>query len=227
MPKIVYDVIQRFEVENGIPHLVSTTIQVIQGGEDLLSLAINLLTQLSFQSKFVENRTSQYIGYRANSPKKSSKRYQLVLSQRKENLSISIPKEILQDYILELEYYSFTSEPELKGYRDNYDWITLGIFWVLPSRKTIFLKSIKYKTELKLNEATQGKFCFQWTTDNVVDREYPIHFDVNNLSDKDSYLVLQEDTLFPYMWQVSISSRDVLEEFIDFFGKVLMKENQV
>ena len=76
MSKIIYDVIQRFEVENGVPRLVSTNIQVIEGGEDLLSLAISLLTKLGFYDKFEEKRTSQYIGYRIKNPGKGSKRYQ-------------------------------------------------------------------------------------------------------------------------------------------------------
>ena len=39
MSKTIYDVIQRFEVEKGVPRLISTNIQVIEGGEDLMSLA--------------------------------------------------------------------------------------------------------------------------------------------------------------------------------------------
>ena len=64
MSKIIYDVIQRFEVENGVPRLISTNIQVIEGGEDLMSSAASLLKQLGFYDKFEEKRTSQYIGYR-------------------------------------------------------------------------------------------------------------------------------------------------------------------
>ena len=103
MSKIIYDVIQRFEVENGVPRLVSTNIQVIQGGEDLLSLAISLLTQMGFYEKFEEKRTSQYIGYRLKNPGKGDKRYQLVLSERKETLYISITKNILEQESLKIE----------------------------------------------------------------------------------------------------------------------------
>ena len=104
MSKIIYDVIQRFEVENGVPRLVSTNIQVIEGGEDLLSLAIRLLTKLGFYEKFDENRTSQYIGYRLKNPGKGAKRYQLVLAQRKEGLCISISQDVLKSEILNLVY---------------------------------------------------------------------------------------------------------------------------
>ena len=106
MSKIIYDVIQRFEVENGVPRLVSTNIQVIEGGEDLLSLAISMLTKLGFYEKFEENRTSQYIGYRLKNPGKGAKRYQLVLAQRKEGLCISIPKDVFQPEILEINCWS-------------------------------------------------------------------------------------------------------------------------
>ncbi len=84
MSKIVYDVIQRFEVENGVPRLVSTNIQVIQGGEDLMSLATNLLNQLGFNEKFKVSQASQYLGYRLKNPAKGAKRYQLDLAQPKE-----------------------------------------------------------------------------------------------------------------------------------------------
>lgn len=90
MSKIIYDVIQRFEVEDGVPRLISTTIQVIEGGEDLMSSASTLLKQMGFYDKFDEKRTSQYIGYRLKNPRKGDKRYQLVLAQRKEGLCISI-----------------------------------------------------------------------------------------------------------------------------------------
>ena len=83
MSKIIYDVNQRFAVENGVPRLMSTNIQVIEGGDDLMSLAISLLTQLGFYDKFEENRTSQYIGYRLKNRVKGSKRYQLILADRK------------------------------------------------------------------------------------------------------------------------------------------------
>jgi hypothetical protein len=105
MSKIIYDVIQRFEVENGVPRLISTNIQVIKGGEDLMSLAASLLKQLGFYDKFKENRTSQYIGYRLKNPGKGDKRYQLVLAQRKEGLCISIPQDRLEPYLLKLKYW--------------------------------------------------------------------------------------------------------------------------
>jgi hypothetical protein len=94
MSKIIYDIIQRFEVENGVPRLVSTNIQVIEGGEDLLSLAIGILEKAGFYEKFEEKRTSQYIGYRLKNPGKGAKRYQLVLAQRKDGLYISTPKSL-------------------------------------------------------------------------------------------------------------------------------------
>ncbi|MBK1990089.1 hypothetical protein A0J48_021595 [Sphaerospermopsis aphanizomenoides BCCUSP55] len=104
MSKIIYDVIQRFEVENGVPRLVSTNIQVIEGGEDLLSLAISMLAKLGFYEKFEEKRTSQYIGYRLKNPGKGAKRYQLVLSQRQDSLYISIPQILIYPHLLVLNW---------------------------------------------------------------------------------------------------------------------------
>ena len=63
MSKIIYDVIQRFEVENGVPRLISTNIQVIEGGEDLMSLAANLLKQLGFDDKNEKHSTKAALGH--------------------------------------------------------------------------------------------------------------------------------------------------------------------
>ncbi|MTJ10743.1 hypothetical protein FJR04_24240 [Anabaena sp. UHCC 0204] len=144
MSKIIYDVIQRFEVENGVPRLVSTNIQVIEGGEDLLSLAISLLTKLGFYDKFEEKRTSQYIGYRVNNAGKGAKRYQLVLSQRKEELCISIPQEILEPYLLKLNFstYFFTKIPEIKNPAKMSCAISTN-YWIIPSKKNVFIKLTK------------------------------------------------------------------------------------
>lgn len=220
MSKIIYDVIQRFEVENGVPRLVSTNIQVIEGGEDLLSLAINMLAKMGFDEKFEEKRTSQYIGYRLKNPGKGAKRYQLVLSQRQDSLYISIPKKILDPLILEFRYDSFVGH-----WKDtDYEMITLGRFWVLPSKKAVFLKSFNY-SEVTLNHNIKGSFYFNWTHENIPDQDYPRHFNKANMADKNSYLILEEDKLFPYTWQAIINSVVVLEEFLTYFAKILMEKN--
>lgn len=93
MSKIIYDVIQRFEVVDDVPRLISTNIQVIEGGDDLMSVAIDLLKAEGFYNNYEEVVTAQYTGYRLKN-KHKRKRYFLVLSRRKDGLSISIPKEL-------------------------------------------------------------------------------------------------------------------------------------
>ncbi|MEH2238996.1 hypothetical protein [Nostoc sp.] len=233
MSKIIYDVIQRFEVENGVPRLISTNIQVIEGGEDLMSLAISMLEKLGFYDKFEENRTSQYIGYRLKNPGKGAKRYQLVLAQRKEGLCISIPKNVLQPDILEL---TCETEGDLIDCGDHFEHYTtniLGTFWVLPSKEDIFLKAMQSHYPKILNGEIRGRFSLN-SYYSYVDHEgtswgdiismSPKEFKIEELGSINSYLVIEEDKLFPYTWQVCISSREVLEEFFGCFAKILMEK---
>lgn len=235
MSKIIYDVIQRFEVENGVPRLVSTNIQVIEGGEDLLSLAISMLTKLGFYEKFDENRTSQYIGYRLKNPGKGAKRYQLVLAQRKEGLCISISKDILRENILHLTYF-----------RDYDEGPTTSLFsiWILPSQEDKFyeLMQTHYPNLLKLGETT-GNFSlnkrdyasyhsyFHEEDINLNDYQNyinsPEEFDIKKWGENSCYIVINflEDKLFSYTYQVCISSSEILEEFITYFAKILMERN--
>ncbi len=231
MVKVVYDLIQRFEVDNGVPHLVSTNISVIEGGEDLMSLATRLLKQLGFEEKFKVSRASQYIGYRLKNPGKGAKRYQLVLTQRKEGLCISIPQDVLDEHVLQLGYWIDIPVDPGVGFSP------VGIIWVLPSKKDIFLDFIppQYWDVLQAEEKTVGKIylnkcsdvaagCFYCVIPNseIIPRN---EVRLEALSDNSSYLILTEDKLFPYTWQVCISSREVLEEFLSYFAKILM-ENQ-
>jgi hypothetical protein len=39
MTKLVYDLTQRFEIVDGVPTLISTKVQVIEGGSDLFLIA--------------------------------------------------------------------------------------------------------------------------------------------------------------------------------------------
>jgi hypothetical protein len=50
-------------------------------------------------------------------------------------------------------------------------------------------------------------------------------FDINTISSEDSYLIFEEDKQFPYAWKTFISSREVLKDFIEYFGKILMRAN--
>ncbi|BAZ48151.1 hypothetical protein NIES4103_07570 [Nostoc sp. NIES-4103] len=269
MSKIIYDVIQRFEVENGVPRLVSTNIQVIQGGEDLLSLATSLLTQMGFYDKFEENKTSQYIGYRLKNPGKGAKRYQLVLAQRKEVLCISIPKDFFSSYILELDssgknilteaqqellnwlndYIStekhspsirqmmqamnLNSPAPIQKYLENLrlmgyvEWFEgrantikllepLNKFWVRTSKEKDFFEISRNYSKI-LDGKTQGKFNINELKGNHSDY-------LLRLYNSDSCLKISADSLFPYAWQVSIDSSEILKEFLDYFAKKLMEQ---
>ncbi|MBE9224662.1 hypothetical protein IQ264_04150 [Phormidium sp. LEGE 05292] len=228
MSKIIYDVIQRFEVENGIPRLVSTNIQVIQGGEDLLSLAISLLTQMGFYEKFEEKRTSQYVGYRLKNPGKGDKRYQLVLSERKESLNISITKDILEQESLKIEecLVCGLADSDESFYNLEYEFSTLGIIWIIPSKEDVFLQSIQDQYPSVFEGDTTGVFKLYY--DNYFSGEIsslkPKDFSIEKFAASQTYLILTEDKLFPYVWQVSISSKEVLREFITSFARILMEQ---
>ena len=240
MSKIIYNVTQRFEVENGVPRLVSTNIQVIEGGEDLLSLAISMLGKMGFYEKFDENRTSQYTGYRLKNPGKGAKRYQLVLAQRKEGLCISIPKDVFQPEILELTCFTeddFEHQDDLGNIYNDCITHLLGQFWILPSKEDIFLEVIQSHYPDILNGQVSGNFSLNpyviypditgldgepfGETRSMESEEFKLEY----LGESSSYLILDEDKLFPYMSQVCITSTELLEEFINHFAKILMEKN--
>ncbi len=232
MSKIIYDVIQRFEIENGVPRVISTNIQVIKGGEDLMSLAASLLKQLGFYDKFKENRTSQYIGYRLKNPRKGDKRYQLVLAQRKDGLCISIPQDRLEPYLLKLKYWvDMKKEQRIDCYVE-------ASYWILPSKRDKFLTSINVEYwhlfeefEIGVESEIKGSFYLNSYEEDgygyygtVFSSKLLDEFQADTLSnDPQSYLIVNSDKLFPYAWQVSISSREVLEEFLGYFAKILME----
>jgi hypothetical protein len=233
MSKIIYDVIQRFEVEDGVPRLISTNIQVIQGGEDLMSLAASLLKQLGFYDKFKENRTSQYIGYRLKNPGKGDKRYQLVLAQRKEGLCISIPQDILEPYLLNILSYVLIPEEQLIVPSHP-----KASYWILPSKRDNFLNSIDgdywhlfEEFEIGGESEIKGDRYLNYYEDDGVSGMGTIfpsklldEFQADTFSnDPQSYLRVDTAKLFPYACQVSISSSEVLEEFLGHFAKILME----
>ncbi|MEG4072534.1 hypothetical protein QUA30_07555 [Microcoleus sp. Pol14C2] len=237
MSKIIYDVIQRFEVEDGVPRLISTNIQVIEGGEDLMSSAAILLKQMGFYDKFEEKRTSQYIGYRVKKPGKGDKRYQVVFQERKDSLFISIPQDILDEHILSFKYWTLVEvEPELRA----------GSVWVLPSKKDLFLNSIDPRFTTLIEGKIRGTFYINEIREQLTDYsalpekinvsfasckrtilKIPLKknekFPIETLSNRDSYVIFSEDKLFPYAWQVSISSSEVIEEFLGHFAKIIME----
>lgn len=235
MSKIIYDVIQRFEVENGVPRLISTNIQVIEGGEDLMSLAVSLLKQLGFYDKFEEKRTSQYIGYRLKNPGKGDKRYQLVLAKRKEDLCISIPQDRLEPYLLNMKFHVVIPEEEVRGETLK------ASYWILPSKRDDFLNYMggEYwhlfeKFEIGVESEIKGNIylnSYKEYHNNIIDwveifpSEILEEFQVDTLSDSQSYLIVNSDKLFPYSGQVSISSSEVLKEFLGHFAKIILEQN--
>ncbi len=198
-------------------------------GKNLMSLATSMLEQLSFDEKFKKNITSSYTGYRLKNPGARAKKYLLVLAQRKEGLCISVSKDVLEPHILCLKYYE-----------DEAPDIILGKFWIIPSKEDIFLASMQTHYPTLLDVEVTGPFTLNERAfrfyhcidiDNSIDFiddsidfiESPEEFDVNSLGSHDCYLVINEDKLFPDTLQVCISSREILEEFIRYFGEILME----
>ncbi len=89
MTKLVYDLTQRFEIVDGVPTLISSRVQVIEGGSDLFSIAQQWLTK---NTKLVSYCKQQYVGYKSS----KAKRYDLVLASRVTSLQISFPIEKIQ-----------------------------------------------------------------------------------------------------------------------------------
>lgn len=52
----------------------------------------------------------------------------------------------------------------------------------------------------------------------------PEEFNITSLGGSNCYLVLNDDKLFPYSWQVCITSSEVLKEFMGYFAKILMEQ---
>lgn len=89
----VYDLIQRFEVSDGKPRLLSTHITVISSidSEDLMSSAKKWIQKNTFLR---EVRRHEYIGFREEKTKGKKKRYQLIICGRRNYLQIHIPKNV-------------------------------------------------------------------------------------------------------------------------------------
>ncbi|MEG5063142.1 hypothetical protein QUB33_05910 [Microcoleus sp. B3-A4] len=80
--KIVYDLIQRFEIVDGVPKLISSQIHSIEGGTNLFSIAECWMAKNTKLERF---NKQQYVAYK----KKGEKRYQLVLTPRASFLQVS------------------------------------------------------------------------------------------------------------------------------------------
>ncbi|HLO50099.1 MAG TPA: hypothetical protein VK211_16915, partial [Kamptonema sp.] len=192
----------------------------------------SLLKELGFHDKFDEKRTSQYIGYRLKNPGKGDKRYQLVLAQRKEGLCISIPQDILEPYLVKMKSHIVIQEQLVIGSK------TEAIYWILPSKRDNFLNSLdghfwylfeefeiggesEIKGDFYLNSYEEDGYGMGMGT--VFPSELLDEFQSYTLSDPQSYLIINPDQLFPYSYQVSISSSEVLKEFLGHFAKIIME----
>ncbi|MEG5035309.1 hypothetical protein [Microcoleus sp. AT3-D2] len=80
--RIVYDLIQRFEVVDGVPQLVSSQIHCIEGGTSLFSIAEAWIAKNTKLERF---NKQQYVAYK----NKGDRRYQLVLTPRTSFLQVS------------------------------------------------------------------------------------------------------------------------------------------
>ena len=188
-------------------------------GKELMIMATKILEELDVDQVFKVTKNLQYTGYRPKNPQQGFDSYLLIFSQQEYFLSISIDKNFLEPYVLTLAYWGY----------DEYSYLA-GRFWVLPTQQDIFLDSLhrNYWNLLEIERKTVGTIYL-----NEIERDewgYSVlpsvildEFNPNTLSNSDSYLVvLDEDKLFPYTYQVCISSSTVLQEFFSYFGQILL-----
>jgi hypothetical protein len=206
-----FDLIQRIRVEDGVPRVISTTIQVIEGGEDLLSFAREILKTLKFEEKYIENIKSQYIGYKLKNPKKGYSRYQLIFFNRENQLSIAVPKNIVEPFLLKLQQVEYNQYDQLER--------SFCFWWLRPLFIAQFFEIIeKYgyepspKNDLSYIRKDYDGYKITECYEQITNGGYAISASIGISS-----------SLFPYTWQFRIESRDVLAEFLNFFAVKLME----
>jgi transcriptional regulator with XRE-family HTH domain len=212
------------ESEEALAKLPQESVESKAGsGENLMSFATSLLAQLGFEQKFEKNLTSQYLGYRCKSPEGGSKQYQIVLAQQKDRLGISIPKKILNPYLL---YLKFSEEIFEEEYGEKLSWgihKIHSIYWVRPSKEDVFLEISGWRT----NGDSIGTFDIDPNPDLFEPENDPYYFRPKNylkvLDYSDCCLKIGKDKFFPYAWHVYINSSEVLQEFIGNFAKNLIE----
>ncbi|MCC5641802.1 helix-turn-helix transcriptional regulator [Nostoc sp. CHAB 5824] len=210
---------------DSVPSFVSSSDEIFEElGEELMFLAINILETLGFEQKFKMNMASGCIGYRLKNPGTRDKRYQIFLKQSLYGLAVSINKAILDPYLLNLHYWVYV--PEIFFER------IAGRFLVVPGKENLFLDSLnpKYWNILEIERKTVGIFYLNERQnpemyDHITEDLSTIcldGFNEYNLSDSKSYLCIWEDKEFDYTWQMFIDSREVLQEIIRYFGRILL-----
>ncbi|MDZ8187507.1 MAG: helix-turn-helix transcriptional regulator [Nostoc sp. ChiSLP02] len=210
---------------DGMPSLVSSGGEIFEEiGEELMFLAINILHEIGFEQKFKMSQASQCIGYRLKNPGKIHKRYQIFFYQNLYGLGISINKFLLDPYLLNLYYWAYIPDIFLQR--------IAGRFLVLPGKENLFLDSLhpKYWNILEIERKTLGDFYLNGQENperyDEMTNEFSTRcleeFNEFNLSDPQSYLCIWEDKKFDYTWVMFIDSREVLQEVIRYFGKILL-----
>lgn len=239
MPKQIFEVIQRLEVEDGIPRVISSAINLLEGGVDLLSQARAKLEELSFTDKYEENKTAQYIGYRLKHPRKGVRRYSLVLFQRKDGLLISFPQKLLNPFLLVLEFKGIDPSSVEVGSEEVKSTLRKSYYWVRPSKEDLFLEASQaYKNVL------QGEVSGTFNLDpEGFDPASLLDCEKSGLSRKEvsnlyfwnhsEYLkqiwefrfclTANHDPLFPYCYQFFVWSSDELDELLTYFIPRLME----
>uniref|UniRef100_B8HZR2 Uncharacterized protein n=1 Tax=Cyanothece sp. (strain PCC 7425 / ATCC 29141) TaxID=395961 RepID=B8HZR2_CYAP4 len=245
MGELIFNIVLRVKVEDGTPQITSSDIDIIQGGMDLLSRARAKLKELSFSDKFEENKTAQYVGYRPKRTTPGVRRYSLVLSQRKDGLLISLPGTFVRPYLLRLGYdIESPIEPEYLCDNDDgskHHLVCIGDdYWIITSKEYDFLNLNKIYKGIYRGEVC-GSFSLdpdnldpdvltdrEKTSLSVVEGEEFAYWDhssyIKQLESSGCCLKATHDTLFPYCTQFFVSSGDVLDEFISYFGQKLIEE---
>lgn len=212
---------------DGVASLVLSGDEILEeSGEELMFLAINILEALGFEQHFKMNKASQCIGYRLKNPGERDKRYQLFLKPSLDALSISINKLILDPYLLNFKYWIINYEYSLL-----FDSIAAR-FLVLPGKENLFLDSLnpKYWNTLEIERKTLGDIYLNEQQkpefyDHNKDELTRICFDgfsEYNVSDSKTYLCIRENNEFDYTWEMFIDSREILQELITYFGRILL-----
>jgi len=212
-------------------------------GENLMSFATSILEQIGFNQKFKMNRTSQYTGYKLKNSEKRDKSYLLLLAQCKDGLCISISRDILNLYVLELKFYDDVWVSNEYGYDEAECQEFNRLYWVIPSREDIFFEISQDYKDIFTGEST-GSFSLDpkgIDTDNVIHKDlkgfklkrseasgFDWHFDhgylLARLDHSDCCISMNNiDRLFPHTRKVYINSREILEEFIHYFSEILME----
>lgn len=175
-------------------------------------------------SKSSQSIGYQTIGYRIKHHEQEDNPYKLVLLQNKYGLFVSISLDILEPHLLNIKYWKYSND------LGRTDCFVKDRFWVLPSKKDIFLESLhpNYWILLQAPGITVGDCCLnKW--EKIGNKYYNVissialeEFHLVTFSDRQSYLIFSDDERFDDSCKVSITSREILEEFLNYFGRILM-----